>query len=582
MFIAFGMIIFPAIHAIATDYDTDGIPDNDYGIRCRAGNTIACDDNCPIQHNPLQEDTDGDTVGDICDNCPLVDNLKQGDWNEDGVGNMCQDSDLDGVYDTSFLAADNCRGVINPMQEDVDADTVGDACDNCPDIKNPDQTDSTDPSNGFGDACDTGDSDGDTIADNVDNCPAINNTGQENEDGDRFGDICDPAPSIVSVDGLWLTIYGPMEYFGCDNEAYNTGFLTIPLTTMPMYQGDDRVFDVSTLGNFDFSGYGYGSINPDGKSITINGYATFPNGVDKSVGISASMDITGNGLGTETDEIFGTLTFEEGAVTCQTRILWLVNEFYGRPISSPTPNDSDGDGCSDTVETAFGLDPYDDDSDDDGIFDCATGGEDLNNNGLVDPGESDPRKFDTDADGLSDGVERGLTEPEGSHTDMNKFIADADPTTQTSATSADSDGDGISDGTEDTDKDGEVDEGESDPNEADQDNDMDGYSIWEDCNDYDGSVNPGAIEICNNGTDDDCDDLTDSADPYCQSCQDIDEDGYGDPVSGGCTHLDLDCNDSDGDVNPGMTEIKGNQIDENCDGIIEPGEGPCFISAIAF
>jgi hypothetical protein len=41
------------------------------------------------------------------------------------------------------------------------------------------------------------------------------------------------------------------------------------------------------------------------------------------------------------------------------------------------------------------------------------------------------------------------------------------------------------------------------------DNDMDGYTIWEDCNDYDENINPGVQEVPGNGIDDNCDNRID-------------------------------------------------------------------------
>ena len=50
---------------------------------------------------------------------------------------------------------------------------------------------------------------------------------------------------------------------------------------------------------------------------------------------------------------------------------------------------------------------------------------------------------------------------------------------------------------------------------------------------------------------------------YVQPCVDGDGDGYGDPVSPRCPYLELDCDDGDPDVNPGMTE--GPVGDDTCD-----------------
>ena len=123
--------------------------------------------------------------------------------------------------------------------------------------------------------------------------------------------------------------------------------------------------------------------------------------------------------------------------------------------------DDNRNGNKDTGET----DPCDADTDDDGISD---GNEDSDHDGIVDAGETDPRNPDTDEDGVFDGTEIGLTLPQISEaTDLSAgyFIADADPTTTTDPLDNDSDDDGQLDGEEDSDGNGRVDDGESDPNE---------------------------------------------------------------------------------------------------------------------
>ena len=96
--------------------------------------------------------------------------------------------------------------------------------------------------------------------------------------------------------------------------------------------------------------------------------------------------------------------------------------------------------------------------------------EDLNNDGTVQPGETDPTDADSDDDGIPDGTEKGLTAPETADTDLaaGNFIPDADPLTTTDPTNPDSDGDGVPDGVEDANRNGayEPELGESDPEDA--------------------------------------------------------------------------------------------------------------------
>jgi hypothetical protein len=126
------------------------------------------------------------------------------------------------------------------------------------------------------------------------------------------------------------------------------------------------------------------------------------------------------------------------------------------------------------------TDPFDADSDDDGLYD---GSEDANGSGTVDAGETDPCDPDTDGDGLRDGFEVGagldpLT-PGDETTDLDgdDLTALEEQDAGTDPNSPDSDGDGIGDGAEvkstltdptevDTDLDGSPDAGDNCPRDA--------------------------------------------------------------------------------------------------------------------
>jgi hypothetical protein len=96
-----------------------------------------------------------------------------------------------------------------------------------------------------------------------------------------------------------------------------------------------------------------------------------------------------------------------------------------------------------------------------------------------------------------------------------------------------------------------------------------------DCNDNDGSIHPNADEVCN-GIDDDCDNSTDEG-VLNTYYHDSDEDGYGDAgdstqaCSAPADHVtdSTDCNDNNGSINPGASEVCDDNIDNNCDGRVD-------------
>ncbi len=100
-----------------------------------------------------------------------------------------------------------------------------------------------------------------------------------------------------------------------------------------------------------------------------------------------------------------------------------------------------------------------------------------------------------------------------------------------------------------------------------------------DCDDADGSVFPGASEVCN-GKDDDCDGWTDDADLGLDTSTattwypDADGDGFGADVAPAQTCIvpaasssgHTDCDDTDRDVFPGAAELCFDGIDNDCSG----------------
>ncbi len=92
-----------------------------------------------------------------------------------------------------------------------------------------------------------------------------------------------------------------------------------------------------------------------------------------------------------------------------------------------------------------------------------------------------------------------------------------------------------------------------------------------DCNDSDATIYPGATEICEDGKDQNCD----GSDSVCGVYyKDADGDGYGDVNNSiesdtqptGYVNNSTDCDDTNANIHPNVSEICGDGIDQNCDG----------------
>lgn len=130
--------------------------------------------------------------------------------------------------------------------------------------------------------------------------------------------------------------------------------------------------------------------------------------------------------------------------------------------TDPTLADTDGDGLGDGLEVETGTDPLDADTDRDGLCDgplavqgvCGRG-EDLDADGRVGMGETDPTRRDTDGGGVGDGGERlDGTDPLAPgddrtvDTDDDGLFDGDEAAAGTDPNRPDSDGDGVRDGAE--------------------------------------------------------------------------------------------------------------------------------------
>ncbi len=508
-------------------YGTDPFyPCDDPGFDCD-NDGLTNDEEAIHGTNPTDPDSDNDGLMDGTEvhGANPTDPL-DGDTDDDGLGDGVEDADHDGGLDP---------GETDPNDADTDGGGVEDGVE-----VNVHGTDPLDPCDDLGGDCDgdglsnevevqigTDPTDPDSDDDGVDDGVEVFNgsdpldddsdddgllDGTEDADGDGIVDPGETDPNNVDSDGDGIqdgTESGLVAPEGGDTDPAifvpdADGGATVTDPTDPDTDGGgtpDGVEDGDHDGAYEPAQDECDPTNPadDGNCVDSDGD-----------GLSDAYE-DANGLDPYDDD-----TDDDG----------LTDGYEVTNGLDPASADSDNDGLQDGTEMGLTqpqgndtdpgvfvpdgdsgvttTDPLDGDTDDDGLRDSA---EDVDRDGVVDPGETDPGNADTDGDGIQDGTELGLTKPQCHDTDQGVFVPDGDGgATTTDPLDPDTDGGGTNDGVEDADHDGvyEPADDECDPNDP-QD---DGY-----CTDTDGDGLSDAYET-NNGLDpldDDTDDdgLTD-------------------------------------------------------------------------
>ena len=259
------------------------------------------------------------------------------------------------------------------------------------------------------------------------------------------------------------------------------------------------------------------------------------------------------------------------------------------------PRVGDFDNDRDGLRGALDPDDTRADTDGDGLCDGAIAvgtciaGEDLNRNGIVDTGETDPRKADTDCDAISDREERTLgtnallVDSDGDlvtdGVEVGKTTAfagcvgtklDQNPATRTNPLLRDTDGDGLNDGVEDSNRDGALGPANRNGQETDPTNpDMDGDGKCDGPATVTGRCVAGEDLNRNNRVD------ANETDPR-QADVDTDSDGLTDPEE---AVLGTNPNraDTDGDGLSDGNEVRQRNtdplsIDTDCDGVTDGAE----------
>ena len=170
----------------SSDLDGDGCRDIDEDTDDDGDSILDVDDNCQFVVNPLQEDYEGDGIGDVCD----------GDDDGDGIDDIIDDWQQGAKNWTSASQtdkdSDGCEDENSNEDLDDDNDGIFDEFDNCPRGEvgwNSSQSNDRD-----GDGCrndnEDNDNDNDSVINEVDLCKNGITNWRKNSTNDNDGDGC--------------------------------------------------------------------------------------------------------------------------------------------------------------------------------------------------------------------------------------------------------------------------------------------------------------------------------------------------------------------------------------------------------
>ncbi|MEZ4265923.1 MAG: tandem-95 repeat protein [Myxococcota bacterium] len=428
--------------ALDTDDDGDGWSDADE-------NLCGTDPNDPVSIPP-----DLDQNG----QCDLLDQDSDGDGWSNAAESLC------GTDPTDFNSNPTVAG------QDLDSDLICDA------------VDSDDDGDGWLDAievqCKTNPSDATSVpvdTDSDDQCDAVD--GDDDNDGwlDGLELLCGTNPLLASDKPVDLDGDGLCDAIDPEGDPDKDGWST----STELFCGTDPKDPASTPSDLDNDTI-CDARDPDIDGDGWDNALEPPCGADPLDPLSKPVDTDADSIcdaNDQDDDGDGSPDTQE--IECSTDPLNKLSkpleidlfDTDNDGLSNCVDDDDDGDGVSDVAEASLGSDPRVKDTDADGLED---GEEDANQDGITQSNETSPTKPDTDGDGLGDAFEAASCYPlvGGGCGPSLGWLADTD-------------GDGLQDGLEDANKNGVVDEGETNPVVANSDGDVsfdgseasDGYEL---------------------------------------------------------------------------------------------------------